>query len=431
MITAMEFAQRRQQLLSTLGKGTLAILPSARSHIRNQDAEYPFRQNSDFYYYTGLNEPDCVAVFKAGSSDGEFILFLRDNDAKLEQWTGPRVGVRGAKQNLQADSAFAIEDFTKTLPSLMADCKKVFYPFNTDEKFMTQLHTALKTVQRKIRSGQYGPVELADLSQLTSEQRLIKSPAEINLMQKAVDISIKAHQAARSACQPGVYEYEIEAKLLHEFCRQGARFPAYESIVAGGENACVLHYTANNAQLKDQDLLLIDAGAEFQYYAADITRTFPINGRFNHEQRALYNLVLQAQLAAIEQVRPGNSWYSMQKVIIEILTHGLVDLGLLQGKPADLIESKAYQQFYMHNSGHWLGMDVHDVGAYQVDQQWRDLEPGMVLTIEPGLYIAPHAEVASKWQSIGIRIEDDVLVTETGYHILSAALPKQVDELEK
>ncbi|WP_434148894.1 Xaa-Pro aminopeptidase [Methylocaldum gracile subsp. desertum] len=431
MLQPSEFKQRRKQLARRIKKKSVALIASASASVRNRDVEYPYRQDSDFHYLTGFDEPEAVAVFAPGRKQGEYILFCREFDREKAIWTGRHAGLEGARNAFGADEAFPIDELDKILPSLLENRERVYFPVGHDPKIDRLVFSAVNNVRARVRTGVRAPFEFVSLEHLLHEQRLIKTSHEIQLMQKAAEVSVRAHKRAMSVCKPGKYEYEIEAELLYEFTRHGMRAPAYPCIVAGGHNACVLHYTENKDVLKDGDLLLIDAGAEYENYAADITRTFPINGRFSENQRLLYDLVLQAQLDAIEQVRPGNRWNAPHDAAVHTLTKGLVKLGLLEGRVSKLIKDEAYKKFYMHRTGHWLGMDVHDVGEYRSNGEWRSLEPGMVLTVEPGLYVAPDChDVDPKWRGIGIRIEDDVLVTKDGCEILTAGLPKTVAEIE-
>lgn len=430
MIAPAEFAQRRQQLLEQVGKNGIAIIFAAAEYSRNGDNHYPFRQHSSFYYLTGFNEPDAVAVFIPGRVEGEYLLFNRPNDAVMELWNGRRAGQAGACKDYGAAQAFPNTEFESQLPELLQGRERLYLLLGQNPVQEQLVMAGLNKVAAKVRSGVKAPAEIVNLEIFLGEMRLKKSPAEIAIMREAAKISAHAHQRAMSACRPGLCEYHLEAELLAEFVRNGSRAVAYESIIGAGANACILHYRDNNAPLKAGDLVLIDAGCELQGYAADITRTFPINGRFSPEQKAVYEVVLDAQLAGLEQVRPGVAWNRIQEVIIQRLTEGLVSLGILQGNIAELIEQKAYLPFYMHNSGHWLGLDVHDVGVYKVNGEWRPLESGMVLTVEPGLYIRPHENVDKRWWNIGVRIEDDVLVTAEGCEILSKDVPKTISEIE-
>jgi Xaa-Pro aminopeptidase len=426
-----EFKKRRKQLMQRIGKGNIAILSSSSSKIRNRDVHYPYRQDSDFYYLTGFSEPDAMAVFIPGREQGEYILFCREYDETKALWEGAHAGLEGATKHYLADDAFPIEDMDDILPGMLENKGKVYYPMGRDPDFDHRLLEWITHIRGQSRSGIMAPGELVSLEHILHEMRLFKSSEEIKLMRRAAEISAQGHVKAMQNCKAGMYEYQIEAELLHHFMQSGLRSVAYPSIVASGKNACVLHYTQNDDKLRSGDLLLIDAGAECDHYAADITRTFPVSGRFSEPQKQLYQLVLDAQLAAIAEIQPGAPWHNAHDASIEVLTKGLIHLGLLTGKLKPLIKNEKFKQFYMHRIGHWLGMDVHDVGDYKVDQKWRLLEPGMVLTIEPGLYIPPDCQtVEEKWRGIGIRIEDDLLVTETGHEILTSGVPKTVDGIE-
>lgn len=430
LFNTSEFARRRRQLMRMMGPQSIAILPAAPERTRNRDVEYPYRPDSDFYYLTGFAEPEAVLVLIPGRKHGEFILFCRERDPLLETWTGRRNGPERAGERFGAEDAFPITDIDDILPGLMEDRERVFYTMGSQPSFDNRVIGWVNRIRAQSRGGQRAPEEFVTLEHLLHDMRLYKSRAELKAMRKAAAISTAAHRRAMQACRPGMMEYEIEAEFHYAFRRAGADW-AYPSIVGGGANACILHYTENNAPLADGDLLLIDAGAEYECYAADISRTFPVNGRFSDAQKSLYEVVLQAQLAAIEQVKPGNHWNQPHDTAVRVLTEGLVELGLLKGKPAKLINDEAYRRFYMHRTGHWLGMDVHDVGDYKVGGEWRVLEPGMVLTVEPGLYVPAGSKgVARKWWDIGIRIEDDVLVTKNGCEVLTGAVPKTVDEIE-
>ncbi|WP_027148416.1 Xaa-Pro aminopeptidase [Methylobacter tundripaludum] len=426
-----EFKKRRKQLMQHIGKGNIALIGSAAVRARNRDVNYPFRQDSDFYYLTGFNEPDSLAVFIPGRKQGEYILFCREFDEKKALWEGAHAGLEGATVHYKADDSFPIDDLDDILPGLLEDKGKVYYPIGRDSDLDHNLLVWINHIRSQSRSGVTAPGELASLEHILHEMRLFKSPEELKLMRRAADVSANAHVKAMQRCKPGLYEYQIEAEIIYNFIQDGLRAVAYPSIVAGGKNACVLHYTENADKLKSGDLLLIDAGAECDHYAADITRTFPVSGRFSEPQKQLYQLVLDAQTAAIAQIKPGLPWHLAHDASVEVLTKGLVSLGLLKGKVTKLIKDEKYKQFYMHRIGHWLGMDVHDVGDYKLDKEWRLLEPGMVLTIEPGLYIpADCLTVNEQWRGIGIRIEDDVLVTAEGHEILTGGAPKTIAEIE-
>jgi Xaa-Pro aminopeptidase len=426
-----EFAQRRQRLFAQMGPNAIAIIIAAPEHIRNGDNHYPYRQHSDFYYLTGFTEPQAIAVLSTVNHQQRYYLFNRPHDAAKEIWDGYRAGQEGACQAFGADESYPIVEFETKLAEWLNQHQRVYYSLGQDMRLDRLLGKQLATLRSKNHSPQLPPQEIVDVSTLTHEMRLIKNATEIELMRQAAKITAHAHIRAMQACHPGAYEYELEAEILHEFTRCGSRSPAYACIVGGGANACILHYQANNVQLQDGDLVLIDAGAEYQHYAADVTRTFPVNGRFSPHQRALYEIVLAAQSAGIAAIKPNARWPEIETAISQVITEGLVNLGILKGKPAELIAAKAYKRFYMHNFGHWLGLDVHDVGRYQIDGNWRPLLPGMVLTVEPGIYIPAHSEnVDAKWWNIGIRIEDDVLVTEQGNEVLSATAPKTITDIE-
>ena len=424
------YAKRREQLLNWMQPDSVAVIFSATEKSRNADNDYPFRQNSSFYYLTGFNEPSSALVLL--SSEKQFILFNRSHDPEKEIWTGRRVGQKGALELYGADEAFAIEEFNTRLPALLTNKKVLYYSLGLERQDDEKILNAIEHVRGQVRTGVTAPDMIHSLTTQLGEMRLFKDAFEIEQMQKSADIAAQAHIQAMQQCRAGMYEYELEAVMHAAFLKQGARSPAYPFIVGGGENGCILHYTENNALLNDGELVLIDAGAEYQSYASDITRTFPINGCFSNEQRAIYELVLNAQLAAIDIIKPGILWNTVHETAVAVLTQGLVELGLLQGDVAQLIEDKTYRRFYMHKTGHWLGFDVHDAGAYKIKAQWRELQVGMMLTVEPGLYIAAHSEgVDPKWWNIGVRIEDDVLVTAQGHRVLSHAVPKSIADIEK
>lgn len=426
-----EYRRRQKQLMDMMGAGAIAILPTAPVYLRNRDVEFPFRPDSDFYYLSGYPEPEAVAVLIPDRPAGEFILFCRPRDPEMEIWHGRRAGLEGAVAAYGADDAFPIEDLDDILPGLIENRARVFYNMGHDAEFDQRVLGWVNRLRGKARSGVVAPGEFIALDPLLHDMRLYKSRHELKLMRRAARVSAAAHRRAMRACRPGLYEYQLEAELSHEFRRQGATAPAYPSIVGAGENACILHYTDNAARIADGDLVLIDAGAEYQGYASDITRTFPANGRFTPAQRQIYELVLAAQGAAIAAVRPGNHWNDPHEAAVRVLTEGLVALGILKGKPEAAIKDRAYEPYYMHRTGHWLGMDVHDVGDYKVDGGWRLLEPGMVLTVEPGLYFPASGKgLAKKWRDIGVRIEDDVLVTRDGCEVLSGDVPRTVTEIE-
>lgn len=428
-MNAKLYAQRRKQLMRMMGDDSIAILPAAPSLIRNRDVEHSFRQDSDFFYLSGFAEPEAVIVLIPHRKNGQYVLFCRERDQKKETWNGHRYGPEGAVEHFAADDAYPIDDLEDILPGLMEHCESVHYTMGLNPEFDKHVMNCVNSLRRGSRGGVHAPYEFVSLDYLLHDMRLFKSRDELRLMKKAAKISVKAHINAMKACQPGMYEYELEAEFLYEFKRNCAGW-AYPSIVGGGANGCVLHYTENSKPLNDGDLVLIDAGAEYGGYAADITRTFPVNGNYSNVQKEIYELVLSAQNAAIKKTKPGNHWNDPHNAAVKVLTKGMVELGLLKGKPAELIKKGDYSKYYMHRTGHWIGMDVHDVGDYKVDDEWRLLEPGMTLTVEPGLYIPSGSRGAKRWWNIGVRIEDDVVVTKDGCDLLTKGLPRTVKEVE-
>lgn len=429
-MTQKEFSRRRRQLMKMMGKQSIALLPAATERTRNRDVDYVFRQDSDFLYLSGFSEPDALIVLIPGREHGEYLLFCRERDPEQETWHGRRAGQDGAVQAYGADDSFPIDDVDDILPGLLERCKRVYSIMGRYPDFDQKVTGWVNQIRHLSRSGAQTPYEFISLDHMLHDMRLYKSRAELGLMRKAAKLSVAAHERAMRFSRSGAYEFEVEAEITHEFRRHNADH-AYPPIVGGGENGCILHYTENNTQLNEGELLLIDAGSEVQGYASDITRTFPVGGKFSKEQKALYEVVLDAQSAAIETIRPGAHWNDPHNAAVRVITEGLVRLKILKGEVDQLIEDKAYFRFYMHRTGHWLGLDVHDVGDYRPGEQWRLLEPGMVMTVEPGLYIpGPSKGVAKKWWNIGIRIEDDVAVTREGHEILTGALAKTVDEIE-
>jgi Xaa-Pro aminopeptidase len=430
MIGTNEFVRRRRQLMRMAGRDAIVIVPAAPERVRNNDSHYPYRQDSDFHYLSGFPEPDAVLALIPGREQGETILFCRERDAERERWDGARAGTEGAVRDHAFDDAFPIDDIDDILPGMIEGRARVYYHFGRDPEFDLKLIGWVNRVRADVRKGAVPPHEFVALSHLLHDLRLYKSRAELRLMRKSARIAADAHVRAMRSVRPGMNEHEIEAELLHEFRRHGA-VASYEPIVGGGANACVLHYRANDAELRDGDLLLIDAGAEYECYASDITRTFPVNGKFSPEQRALYDIVLAAQTAAIDEVRPGRSFDAYHEAAVRAITRGLIRIGLLEGSLEKNLRDHAYRRFYMHKTGHWLGLDVHDVGDYRVDGEFRMLEPGMVVTVEPGLYIAPESKkVPARWRGIGIRIEDDIVVTRGDPEILTEAVPRDPDAIE-
>jgi len=424
------YNQRRKQLMRMMHENSVAILPSAPSLIRNRDVEHAFRQDSDFMYLSGFNEPESVIVLIPNRKQGEFILFCRDRDITKETWNGRRHGPEGAVEHFAADAAFPIEDLDEILPGLMEDRESVYYSIGLNPEFDKHVLKCVNDLRMQSRRGARAPYEFVSLEYLLHDMRLYKGREELSAMRKAAKISVQAHINAMKICKPGMNECQLEAEFLYAFKRNGAGW-AYSSIVGGGENGCILHYTENNATLNAKELVLIDAGAEYQGYAADITRTFPVDGKFTVPQKEIYEVVLEAQAAAFAKVKPGNHWNDPHNAAIKALTKGMVEIGLLKGKPAELIKDGSYMKYYMHRTGHWLGMDVHDVGDYKIDDNWRLFEPGMVLTVEPGLYIPAGSRGAKRWWNIGVRIEDDLAVTKDGYELLTDGLPRTIDEIEK
>ncbi|MGV3740210.1 MAG: Xaa-Pro aminopeptidase [Gammaproteobacteria bacterium] len=425
-----DYGARRQALAQQLPPYAVAVIPAAKELLRNGDADYRFRQNSDFYYLTGFQEPDAVLLV-CSTPTVQSILFTRPRNPNEEQWQGKRLGPEAACTSLGVDQAYSIEELEIQLPKLLVDKQVLVYAIGQEWTWDKRLLTAFTQSKQHLRAGRMALESLMDLSPIMGELRLVKTAEEIECMREAANITVAAHQRAMQACKQAKYEYELEAELVYEFTRRGCRAPAYDSIVAAGNHACTLHYTANDGVLQSGDLVLIDAGAEFQCYAADVTRTFPLSGQYSAEQRAIYELVLAAQQAGIAAIKPGLAWNEIQKIIVEILTQGLVDLKILKGQMANLIETQAYRPFYMHNSGHWLGLDVHDCGRYRVAGAWRPLEAGMTLTVEPGIYISHGMEnVDPRWWGIGVRIEDDILVTRQGHDNLTGALQTTPADIE-
>jgi Xaa-Pro aminopeptidase len=424
-----EFERRRKQLMRMVGAGGIAILPAAPVRNRSRDVEYRYRQDSDFYYLTGFTEPDAVAVLVPGRKQGEFLLFCRERDPDRELWDGKRAGQDGAVADYGADDAFPIDDIDDIIPGLIEGCSRVYYTMGMYSDFDSNVADWVNSLRSKLSRGVHTPQEFVALDHLLHDMRLYKSRAEISAMRRSAKVAVAAHERAMRITRPGMFEYEVEAEFRHEFRRNGA-WASYNPIVGGGANACTLHYVDNHDELRDGDLLLIDAGCELDYYASDITRTFPVNGRFSAEQRAVYEIVLDAQDAAIEKTVRGNHWNDPHDAAVRVITKGLRKLGLLDGTLPKLIKDGAYRQYYMHRTGHWLGMDVHDVGDYKVGDEWRVLEPGMVTTVEPGIYIPNKRNIPKAFRNIGIRIEDDVAVTSNGPDVLSKGLARDPDDIE-
>ncbi len=436
-ISRIEYSQRRDKLMEKIGNGT-AIFRSAPTATMHNDVEYVFRQDSDFFYLTGFNEPEAVAVLAPHHEEHRFILFVQPKDPEKETWTGYRVGVEAAKTEYGADEAYSIAELEEKLFQYLAKADRIYYHLGRDRDFN---HKILGFWQKSIalypKNG-YGATAIEDTNLIIHSHRQIKSPAEIEMMRKATAISAAAHNRAREYAKPGCYEYQVQAEIEYIFNKEGAIGPAYPSIVASGANACILHYIENDRLLEENDLLLIDAGCSYGYYNGDITRTFPVNGKFTPEQKAIYEIVLAAQLKAIEAVKPGNPYNRFHDTAVRVLVEGLIDLGLLVGDIEEIIKEEQYKPFYMHKTGHWLGLDVHDAGGYKNGaDSWQILQPGHILTVEPGIYIAPNIkpaegqpEIPEKWRGIGVRIEDDLLVTEDGHEVLTAAVPKSIADME-
>lgn len=430
---AEQYKTRRMQLFKKMSQQSIAVLPGADIQYRNHDAEYPFRQSSPFYYLTGFNEPGAVLVMsKDDEEDMEFILFCEEKNPESEIWTGKKFGPKDCEHYFGAQKGFSIAEFDKIMPKLLENKNKLYYSLGQIKEFDNRMLSFVNQVKEETRKGIHAPETWIDFVSMIDNERVLKSKPEIDLIKKACSISAEAHKKLMQLCKPGKKEYELEGEFIYACTEAGARFMAYSPIVAAGDNACTLHYTDNDQTIKSNDLVLIDAGCEYQYYASDITRTFPANGRFTQDQRAIYELVLAAQMAAIDIVKPGLHWNKLQEIILEVLVSGLVQLGILQGSVDKLIQDKAYRQYYMHSSGHWLGLDVHDGGEYKIKGEWRPLEAGMVFTIEPGLYFAPNnPKLDKRWWGIGVRIEDDILVTREGCEVLTQEVPKSVHEIEK
>ncbi len=430
MVATSEFARRRRQLMKINGEGSVTIIPSAATKRRNGDVDYPYRQDSDFYYLSGFSEPESVLVLVPGRDRGESVMFCRERDPDREIWDGPMAGLEGVREHYGMDDAYPIGDLDDILPNLIDGAERLYYTIGRDRDFDQRVLVWVNLVKQQGNRGARAPDEFVSLDHHLHEMRLFKNRTEIAAMRKSGKIAVAAHCRAMQECRPGKMEYEIAASMMHTFLSHNAR-PSYQPIVGGGANACVLHYIDNSARLNDGDLLLIDAGCEHQHYASDITRTFPVNGKFSPEQATLYEIVLAAQLAAIDKVQPGNSWDCPHQAAVQVLTQGLLDEGLLSGSLDEALETESYRRFYMHKTGHWLGLDVHDVGDYTVASEPRVLERGMAMTVEPGLYVAPNCEdVDPRWRGIGIRIEDDVVVTRDGHSVLSDGAPKSIAQIE-
>jgi len=426
-----DYQNRRKQLMDAMGKNSIAFIPASPEYRANNDSYYPYEPYSDFYYLTGLTEPEAIAVLIPERPEGEYVLFNRKNDPVMELWNGKRAGQEGAVSQFLAQQSFPFEEFEKQAFALLMGKEKIYFPIALFPAFDEIIKKLVLQLKDQVRKGVMAPYQFFDITHLIHEMRLIKSASEIAVMKRAAEISAKAHIEAMVACTQARYEYELDATLFYHFRKAGAEGVAYQSIVGSGENTCILHYHENSAALTEGDLVLIDAGCRYQRYCSDITRTFPINGVFSREQAQIYDIVLHAQQAVIDAVKPGIAWDALHQIAVRRITEGLVDLGLLSGDVDALIENKKYASFYMHNTGHWLGLDTHDTGQYRQNGKWRYLRAGQVLTVEPGIYIRKGQEgISERWWNIGVRIEDDVLVTEKGCEVLTALAPKTRSEIE-
>ena len=428
---AIDFSLRRKNLSELVLEDSVILVASSKIKSRNSDTEYPFRQDSNFYYLSGFNEPESLLVIRPSAKKGKYIIFCRDRDPLREQWDGFRSGQEGACEIHRADEAYSISLVNKVMPSLLEGSRNIYFSMSSPNGIDVKINQWLDLIRANKRHGSEVAENLLSLDSLLDELRLIKSGEELSLMRKAGEITCEAHIRAITNVTPGMYEYQLEAEYLHAFMQGGAKFPAYNSIVGGGNNSCILHYNENKSELREGDLVLVDAGCEYEHYASDVTRTFPVGKKFSDEQKKIYEIVLEAHKQACAEIKPGNPWIKAQEVSVKVITEGLIDAGLLKGKAEDLIKKEEYTKFYMHRIGHWLGMDVHDVGNYKKKGKWRDLEPGMVLTIEPGIYILDSLEsVQEKWLGIGVRIEDDLLVTENGHEVITTDAPRDILEIE-
>jgi Xaa-Pro aminopeptidase len=429
MLNITVHQKRRLELLKSLGKG-VAIIKGAPEQIRTNDTEYPYRQDSDFFYLTGYEEPGAACILNPNDPEHPFTLFVLPQDPKKEVWTGWRLSFDETVKTYGADRALDIAEFEAESLKAMKMAATVFSNLNHDKDHQYQMLDQLNQVRKEVQRTGGGPEGLQSLGALVHEMRLFKDQHEIDLMQRAADVSAEAHKIAMRACKPGMYEYQLQALMESHFVYEGCSGPAYTSIVGAGDNATVLHYVKNRSEVKDGELVLIDAAAEYEMYAADITRTFPANGKFTAPQKAIYELVLKAEKAVIEAAKPGVPYKDLHELDLRILVEGMVEIGLLEGDPDQIIEDKSYEPYFMHKTGHWLGLDVHDLGKYMIDSESRVLEPGMVFTVEPGIYVNSKSNAPDKFKGIGIRIEDDILITENGNKNLTASVPKEVDEIE-
>lgn len=425
------FKARRDKVSKQIGVSGILVIGSAKEYWRSVDWTYPYRQTSDFYYLTGLVEPDSVAVLIPGRAEGEFIVFSKPHDPEKELWEGFMVGQEGARRDYGADQAFPIDQLDAMMPGLLANRKQVYFDIGRDIDFDNKIIKWINTLKGMVRAGIHAPKELIDAAKILHEMRMFKDSVEIGLMKKSASIAVSAHARAMQACRPGMFEYEIAAEILYEFIRHGGNSPSFETIVGSGPNSCILHYSDNNKRIDDGDIIVVDAGVEYEYYSSDITRTYPANGKFTPEQKAIYEVVLNAQTEVIAMLKPGVTWMDAHETSERVITEGLVELGLLKGSINELLEKKACKAFYMHRIGHWIGLDNHDVGEYKPNASWRIFEPNMITSVEPGIYIADNHPLADKkWWNIGVRIEDDILLTENGCEVITKGLPKTVEEIE-
>jgi len=428
----LNFSERRDLLADKVLEDSAIIVSAASVKSRISDTEYSYRQDSNFYYLSGYEEPESLILIRPNQDKERFVIFCRDRDPLREQWDGFRTGQEGVIQDYGADAAYSINSIDEIMPKLLEGTKNIYFSMSAPCGVDAKISSWVEDIRKNTRSGAEPPQNLLSLDSILHEMRLIKESDEMDLMKKAANITTEAHIRAMQSVRPGMYEYQLEAEYLYAFNKNGARSPAYNSIVGGGNNSCILHYVENNAELKDGDLVLVDAGCEYQYYASDVTRTFPVNGKFSPEQKEIYSIVLEAHKQSMEQAKPGNKWNLMHEKSVEVIVEGLLSIGLLQGSRDEIIDKGEYSKFYMHRIGHWLGMDVHDVGSYKQDGDWRPLEEGMVMTVEPGIYILDSMEgVDDKWKGIGVRIEDDIAITESGFEILTPDVPRTIEEVEQ
>lgn len=425
------FSERRSELSKKVLDDSAIIVASSPVKSRISDTDYLYRQDSNFYYLSGYEEPESILLIRPYAKKDNFIIFCRDRDPLKEQWDGFRSGQKGAVKDFGANKSLSISSVDSLMPELLEGAKNIYYSMSSPCGLEKRINAWVDQIRLNTRAGAEPPQNLLSLDSIIHEMRLLKSDEEIEVMKLAAEITTEAHIRAMKAVKPGMFEYQLEAEYLYAFNKNGARAPAYNSIVGGGNNACILHYVENNSELKDGDVVLVDAGCEYKYYASDVTRTFPVNGSFTEEQKQIYSVVLEAHKQSMDQLQPGNKWNLAHEKSVEVIVEGLIDLGIIKSSKQKAIDTGEYSKFYMHRIGHWLGMDVHDVGSYKQDGDWRDLKPGMVMTIEPGIYILDSLEgVEDKWKGIGVRIEDDVLVTKEGFEVLTPDIPRSIEEVE-